>query len=374
MTKSFGAIALAAGSVLLGMVSCANRGVSAARAADLPKRYHELPSPDVERGEKLADVMLCAMCHSPMTLEGGLQMYNEKLRLTGGIKIVSPPDGTFFTKNLTPDVKTGIGGWSFEELAAAITQGVTKDGRGLRVMPTHYYRNITNEDLNALIAYLKSIPPVQKQIPPNVKMGGGSKLMAGIRLVMPFVGYPSQDWYFGDYVTSAIEPVERGSGFDISPKSDEPLVVRPVRTSPEIERGKYLVTTSACAYCHTPVGLSGQSSQLALAGGFKVVDPVCGTVYTRNLTPDGETGLGRWSDQEIVRAVRNGISKGERRLCPTIMPWQAFAKFSDDEMRAIVAYLRAIPPVRHKIPDATPPTGNEAKFQKFTLGDAGYEP
>jgi hypothetical protein len=348
-------------------------GVTIVNAGDLPKQYYQLETPNINRGAKLADTMLCAMCHSPMTIENGLQMFNDKLRLTGGVKIVAPPDGTFFTKNLTPDIKTGIGTWSFDDIAIAVTQGVAKDGRGLRVMPTHYYKNISNEDLNDLIGYLKSIPPIQKQIPANIKMPATSKIMAGIRLAVPFMEYPSQDWFFGDYGSNDdVKAVDLSQGFKPSPKNSEPLVVEPLRTSPEIQRGKYLVTTAACAFCHTPIGTFGQNPKLALAGGFKVIDPVCGTVYSRNLTPDTETGLGNWSDQEISNAVRGGVTKDKQRvLCSTIMPWQAYSRFSDDEMNAIIAYLRAIPPVRHKIPEATPATGREAKYQKFTLGDAG---
>ncbi|HZV98959.1 MAG TPA: c-type cytochrome [Methylophilaceae bacterium] len=364
MTKRSTVIAMIAMLVLLSMMSTSH-------GEELPKRYYQLTSLDLDRGKKLADTMLCAMCHSPMTMESGLQMYNEKLRLTGGVKIVSPPDGTFFTKNLTPDMKTGVGTWSFDELAMAITQGVAKDGRGLRVMPSHYYKDISNEDLNALIGYLKSVPPVQKQIPANIKMEILSKLMAGIRLFLPFIAYPSQDWFFGDHGTSLVDHNDRSELY-LSPKSQEPLVVQPVRTSPDIERGKYLVTTAACAFCHTPVTAFGQSQKLALSGGFKVIDPVCGTVYSKNLTPDPDTGLGKWSDQEIVNAIKGGVSKGrERLLCSTIMPWQAYSQFSDDDMRAIVAYLRAIPPVHHQVPESTPPTGKEPKYQKFTLGDAG---
>ena len=344
---------------------------TAATAQDVPTpRYVQTPTADIAKGKRLADVMLCSMCHSPMTLEGGLQMFNESLRLTGGIKVVAPPDGSFFSKNLTPDPLTGIGNWSFDELARAITAGIGRDGRGLRVMPSHYYRDIGNGDLNALIGYLRSRPPVKKAIPANIEMAGADKLAAGLRLVVPFMDWPSQDWYYGDFRADTTAPPSPRPPPRPAPQTHEPLVVQPTRSSPEIEQGKHLVTVAACAFCHTPVGLRGQSQDLALTGGFKVVDPVCGTVFSKNLTPDVETGLGAWTDDEIARAIRHGVARDKRVLCPTIMPWQAYGQFTDDEVKAVVAYLRAIPPVKRRIPDTIPSTGAEPKFQKFTLGDS----
>ncbi len=78
-----------------------------------------------------------------------------------------------------------------------------------------------------------------------------------------------------------------------------------------------------------------------------------------------------WSDEEIAKAIRGGISKDGRLLCPTAMPWQAYAKFSDADISAIIAYLRAIPPKSHKIPFNESPTGEEPQIQRFFVGDEG---
>lgn len=357
------------GAILIILMSCTSAKLDLQK--DISSKYYPLANPDIEKGGKLADVMLCSMCHSPITLEGGLQLYNPKWRLTGGIKIVAPPDGTFYSKNITPDVETGIGSWSFNEIALAITQGVRKNGNGMKVMPTQYYENISNEDLNALIAYLKSNPPIYHKNPVNTKMPPMDKIVAGLRMFVPFMDYPSQDWYFGDYGAFSKSITYDEKDFDLDVQHAPPLVVDPLKSTQEIELGKYLVTISACAFCHTPVGITGQSIDLALTGGFGVVDPVCGTVYSKNLTPDKKTGLGNWSDKEIAAAIRSGMTKDSSLLCPTIMPWQAYAEFSDDEINAIVAYLRAIPPKTHKVPETIPPSGKEPHFQKFRLGDAG---
>jgi cytochrome c553 len=294
------------------------------------------------------------------------------LRLAGGTKIVTPPDGTFYAKNITPDVETGIGSWNFSEMARAFTQGIGKNGNGLRVMPYQYYNHLTNEDLNALIAYLRDIPPIYHKIPENEPMSLGAKIVVGLKLILPFVDNPSQDFYYGDFGKFSNDPGSIENKLPLSVKHEKALIVAPLKTTPEIERGRYLVTISACAFCHTPVGMLGQQSiNLALAGGFKIVDPKCGTIYSKNITPDEETGLGNWSNEEIANAIRGGISKDGRLLCPTAMPWQAYGKFSDADISAIIAYLRAIPPKSHKIPLNEPPTGEEPPIQRFFVGDEG---
>jgi hypothetical protein len=306
-----------------------------------------------------------------MTLDGGLQLYNDQLRLTGGVKVVAPPFGTFYSRNLTSDRETGLGNWSFDEIARAITLGIKKDGGGMRVMPVHYFRNVRNQDLNDLIAYLRTVPPVQRRIPAATPMASTSKISAGLRLVVPLLDYPSQDWYYGDQgsVSASADPAPKQ--FRLNPPGDTVLIVEPVRSSPQIKEGQYLVTITACAFCHTPVELRGQRAAKALAGGFRVVDPVCGTIYSRNLTPDNETGLGQWSDEEIDRAIRHGVGRDGQLLCPTVMPWEAFSKFSDDDIGSIIAYLRAIPAVSHRIPARIPPSGRVDPMQRFFVGDSG---
>ncbi|MCH7695795.1 MAG: c-type cytochrome [Proteobacteria bacterium] len=356
-------------SIMLAILSCTPVSKS---HDDNSSRFHQLAKQNIENGEYLADIMLCTTCHSPMSLEHGSQRYHATLRLAGGTKIVTPPDGTFYAKNITPDVETAIGSWNFGEIARAFTQGIGKNGNGLRVMPYQYYDHLTNEDLNALIAYLQSIPPIYHKIPENEPMSLGAKIIAGLKLILPFVDNPSQDFYYGDFGKFSNDADATENNFYLAVKSEQALIVAPLKITPEIERGRYLVTISACAFCHTPVGMLGrQSIHLALAGGFKIVDPKCGSIYSKNITPDKETGLGDWNDEQIANAIRAGISKDGRLLCATAMPWQAYAKFSDADINAIIAYLRAIPPKSHKIPLNEPPTGEQPPIQRFFVGDEG---
>jgi mono/diheme cytochrome c family protein len=119
----------------------------------------------------------------------------------------------------------------------------------------------------------------------------------------------------------------------------------------QTERGKYLVTIAGCNDCHTPGYFLGKPDfSRTLAGsdvGFAV--PGVGVFVGRNLTPDKETGLGGWTDDQIISAMTAGIRPDKRRLAP-VMPWQGLAHLSSEDAHAIVAYLRSIPPVRNAIP------------------------
>ena len=119
----------------------------------------------------------------------------------------------------------------------------------------------------------------------------------------------------------------------------------------EIERGKYLVTLGSCNDCHTPGYFFGKPDfSRALSGsdvGFAI--PGVGAFVGRNLTPDKETGLGNWTDDQIISAITAGVRPDGRRLAP-IMPWQGLSHLTSEDARAIVAYLRSLPPVKNRVP------------------------
>lgn len=122
------------------------------------------------------------------------------------------------------------------------------------------------------------------------------------------------------------------------------------------QRGAYLAAIMDCRGCHTPGALIGKPDQARdLAGsaiGFAI--PELGVFYPPNLTPDDETGLGRWSEGDVVRAVRTGVRPDGRILAP-VMPWHAYAALTDGDARALARYLKALPPVRHAAPPLTGP-------------------
>lgn len=123
----------------------------------------------------------------------------------------------------------------------------------------------------------------------------------------------------------------------------------------QLARGRYLAAIMDCGGCHTGGALTGQPDPaLHLAGsavGFRIPD--LGVFYPPNLTPDRETGLGAWSEAEIVTAVRTGVRPDGRILAPA-MPWHAYAALTDADALALARYLRSLAPVRHAVP---PPTG-----------------
>jgi hypothetical protein len=140
-----------------------------------------------------------------------------------------------------------------------------------------------------------------------------------------------------------------------------------------VKRGQYLVDTMACALCHSPVDDHQRLIPgLKMAGGFRIhVDPF-GDYPTGNLTSDKETGLGNWSDDEIMRVMTRGILKDGTRLLPYPMDWASYSTMKTDDLKAIVAYLRTIPPVFNRVPKPSRtalPLFLWGKFKLLILGD-----
>jgi mono/diheme cytochrome c family protein len=118
-----------------------------------------------------------------------------------------------------------------------------------------------------------------------------------------------------------------------------------------VERGQYLAHIMDCGGCHNTGAFTPQPNlETPLAGsdiGFEI--PGLGVAYPPNLTPDAETGLGKWSDAEIIAAFTSGMRPDGRALSPA-MPWMSYSHINADDATALVAYLRSLPPVQHKVP------------------------
>jgi mono/diheme cytochrome c family protein len=151
-----------------------------------------------------------------------------------------------------------------------------------------------------------------------------------------------------------------------------------VAQSSQIERGKYLVTLGGCNDCHTPGYFFGKPDMARFLGGsevgFEVPDQ--GVFYGSNLTPDNETGLGKWSTQEIVAAITTGKRPDGRVLAP-VMPWHAFANLTREDSTAIAAFLKSLQPVNNKTPGPFGPGEKPTSFvmkivppEKATTGSA----
>jgi hypothetical protein len=173
------------------------------------------------------------------------------------------------------------------------------------------------------------------------------------------------------------------------PASPPATVAKPVRLTTEQARGQYLMSTSACMDCHTPWKLgdkgpepdttrlySGHPEQLRMppaptlpegpwvmtAGATNTAwAGPWGVSFTANLTPDIETGLGRWSEADFIRTIRTGRHMGRGRAVLPPMPIAVYNHFTDRDLKAIYAYLRTIPPIRNKVPDPAPPAPQAAR-------------
>jgi mono/diheme cytochrome c family protein len=140
----------------------------------------------------------------------------------------------------------------------------------------------------------------------------------------------------------------------------------------QIKRGKYLVTLGGCTDCHTPGYFFGKPDMGRFLGGSEVgfEIPGLGVFHGPNLTPDRETGLGKWSVEEIGKAITAGQRPDGRVLAP-IMPWHAFANLTGEDVRAVVAFLQSLPPVNNKVPG---PFGPGEKPTSFVMKIVAPEP
>lgn len=147
------------------------------------------------------------------------------------------------------------------------------------------------------------------------------------------------------------------------------------------KRGEYLVNgPAACANCHTPRNPDFSLKQdLPFAGGFHLVDPAF-DVYSANITPDKETGIGTWSDAEIMRAIRQGLDNKGKVIFPP-MPVPTYNNMSDDDAKSITAYLRTLKPIHNEVPESKwniplqampPPTGRPAPSPSDQVAYGGY--
>ncbi len=135
------------------------------------------------------------------------------------------------------------------------------------------------------------------------------------------------------------------------------------RAQTAAERGKYLVMVAGCTDCHTPGHFLGNPDMTKYLGGSNVgfFIPDLGTFYGPNLTPDPETGLGKWTDDQVIHALQTGERPDGRVLAPT-MPWRAYAGMKRSDVADIVAFLRSLTPVRNKVPGPFGPSEKATSF------------
>ncbi len=160
-------------------------------------------------------------------------------------------------------------------------------------------------------------------------------------------------WDLSNYIVSlAQKPVWEMTASEVSQRYE---ALQQKSKADPITHGKQLTRVYGCVTCHSAYDEKGfMIENLKLAGGLKWGIGPYGYVYSMNLTSDKETGLGSWTDEEIKRGITKGIRKDGSRSIPFPMPWTSFANFTDDDLNAIVAYLRTVAPVSNKMPEHEP--------------------
>src|SRR3979490_2812081 len=255
----------------------------------------------VERGAYLARAADCMVCH---TAQGGKE-YAGGL----GFKL---PFGTLYSTNITPDKETGIGNYTDQDFLNAVHRGIRRDGARLYpAMPFPSYTYMTDADALAIKAYLFSLPPVRAPAPENT-------------LMFPF----NQRWAMTFW--SAVFNRDSRSASHTS-------------KSPEWNRGAYLSEALAhCGECHTPRNLA-----LALDNRRKFVGAVTAGWRAYNITSDKATGIGAWADDDLVSYLAIGHANGHGTASGPMGEAvdRSFNYMVGEDIRAVVAYLRTVPPI-----------------------------
>jgi mono/diheme cytochrome c family protein len=271
---------------------------------------------NVARGKYLAHhVTVCIDCHSTRNFDYFSGPIVPGTEGKGGMEFAETA-GTFYPPNITP---AALGNWSDGEIMRAMTAGVSKDGTPLfPFMPYPIYSELTEEDATALVAYLRTLPPIPNEVP-------RSKLSFPMNLI----------------VRTIPKPYEPKPG----PSPSDTLAY-----------GKYLSIVAGCQFCHTPIDDKGQPLPgMDYAGGQEFRFPWGEIMRTANITPEYDTGIGAWDRDYFIGRFKDyadsanahiDVAKGEGN---TIMPWTMYAGMTEADLSAIYRHLRSVKPIRNEV-------------------------
>ena len=253
----------------------------------------------LERGTYLmSSIVACGNCHTPQTPNGPA----PGQELAGGTRF-DEGFGVAFASNITPDPDNGIGKWTDAQIAAAIREGKRPDGTTIGPpMPIALYRGMSDDDVKAIIAYLRSVKPVANKV-----------AKSAYTVPLP----PA----YGPPVTSVASV----------PKTDK------------LAYGAYLAGAAGhCIECHSTSGPNGAPDFVHKTGGGGLsFNGPWGTSYAANITPNG---IGKWTDADIKRAITTGVRPDGVHLKPP-MAYAYYKNIAANDLDAIVAYLRTLKPM-----------------------------
>ena len=290
-----------------------------------PGMMAETADARIALGKQLAEgIMACGSCHTTGNFEGDPE---EDGYLAGDVW-TGQPWGLIGVPNLTPDVETGIGGWTDEELARAITKGISRDGRALTpYMPwADYGAALTANETAALIAYLRNVPEaVGNTVPAN-------------ELVMPF-----SDLHAKGVIHNMLNSAPMFTDYTVDTSTPEGRVKR-------------LAYLGACAACHAHAPEYPKPPRLGepLAGGIHYRGPGGELILCANLTPDEETGIGGFSDDVLRDALKFGKRlrprpETEMVRWPMMQRMTHHTSLTDSEIDDLLAYFRSQKPINHDV-------------------------
>ena len=236
-------------------------------------------------------VLFCAECHSPngQLPLAGRDFFAPAPGAGGG---GAPPIGTLYARNLTPGGE--LKDWSDGEVMRALREGVHKSGRSLMIMPSIDFHNLSDEDAQAVVAYLRAQPAITPDAPPN------SYNVVGAILVATIFGGESS----------------------VQPHITQPVVAPP--QGPTREWGQYLIAISGCRLCHGENLAGGEAGRGAWAPNLTAFVP-------------------KWSESDFTKTIRTGIDPTGHQLSD-IMPWKTFSGYmSDDDLKGIYTHLHGLP-------------------------------
>lgn len=277
----------------------------------------ELSSERIERGRYLANhVTVCMDCHSsrdwyyysgpitPGTEGKGGDSYGEEQGFPGRI----------YMPNITP---AALKSWTDGEIARSITCGVSKDGRTLfPLMPYTTFRNLSEDDLYSIIAYIRTLKPIHNKFP-------NSEINFPVNLIVKTL--PK------DYI-----PQKSPDKSDI------------------VKYGKYLVDIIGCVDCHTKSIKGEMVKGMEFAGNNEFLLPG-GIVRSANITPDKETGIGNWTKENFIERFKSFADRSNlvhidmSKEFNTPMPWSLFSGMTEEDLGAIYSYLRTIKPIKNNV-------------------------
>ena len=280
---------------------------------EAPELTVEVTPQRVERGRYLANhVNVCIDCHSKRDMS---KFAGPPIRGTEGMggEIFNAAlgfPGTYYAPNITP---AGVGNWTDGELFRAITSGVNKSGRALFPLMNHpAYGQMDEEDIKSIIAYLRTLKPIENPVPESVS-----------DFPMSFI----------------INTIPHKPAFQPIPdKKDEVLY------------GKYLVNAASCVDCHSKVDKGTPIAGLEFGGGREFPIPN-GTLRSANITPHPEKGIGKWTKAMFINRFKAYADSTARnkQIAPgefnTIMPWTMYAGMTEEDLGAVYAYLHSLKPI-----------------------------